>query len=287
MGKLEKKVAVITGAASGIGRATAIRFAGEGAAVVIADMNREGGEAAVRDCKENGGSAVFQLADVSSEEDVKGAVTRAVKEFGRLDVIYNNAGLGGAVGPLEKTSAENWDRTFSILLRAVFLGIKHAVPEMRKTGGGSIVSTASIAGIRGAAGLHAYCAAKAGVISLTRSAAIEFAKDKIRVNCICPGLIATPLTYNRIPGGEQTATQLFAAFQPWPRAGRPEDIAAMALFLASDDSEFVSGQAMVVDGAVTSGMGAGNMGQGSQGAALPPILEDEWSGPSFQMKRPS
>jgi hypothetical protein len=100
-------------------------------------------------------------------------------------------------------------------------------------------------------------------------------------------LIATPLTYNRIPGGEQTATQLFAAFQPWPRAGRPEDIAAMALFLASDDSEFVSGQAMVVDGAVTSGMGAGNMGQGSQGAALPPILEDEWSGPSFQMKRPS
>jgi len=287
MRKLEKKVAVITGAASGIGRATAIRFAGEGAAVVIADLNREGGEAAVRDCKENGGSAVFQLADVSSEEDIKGAVARAVKEFGRLDVIYNNAGLGGAVGPLEKTSAENWDRTFSILLRAVFLGIKHAVPEMRKTGGGSIVSTASIAGIRGAAGLHAYCAAKAGVISLTRSAAIELAKDKIRVNCICPGLIATPLTYNRIPGGEQTATQLFAAFQPWPRAGRPEDIAAMALFLASDDSEFVSGQAMVVDGAVTSGMGAGNMGQGSQGAALPPILEDEWSGPSFQMKRPS
>ena len=287
MGKLEKKVAVITGAASGIGRATAIRFAGEGAAVVIADLNREGGEAAVRDCKENGGSAVFQLADVSSEEDIKGAVARAVKEFGRLDVIYNNAGLGGAVGPLEKTSAENWDRSFSILLRAVFLGIKHAVPEMRKTGGGSIVSTASIAGIRGAAGLHAYCAAKAGVISLTRSAAIELAKDKIRVNCICPGLIATPLTYNRLPGGEQTATQLFAAFQPWPRAGRPEDIAAMALFLASDDSEFVSGQAMVVDGAVTSGMGAGNMGQGSQGAALPPMLEDEWSGPSFQMKRPS
>ena len=287
MGKLEKKVAVITGAASGIGRATAIRFAGEGAAVVIADLNREGGEAAVRDCKENGGRSVFQLADVSSEEDIKGAIARAVKEFGRLDIIYNNAGLGGAVGPLEKTSAENWDRSFSILLRAVFLGIKHAVPEMRKTGGGSIVSTASIAGIRGAAGLHAYCAAKAGVISLTRSAAIELAKDKIRVNCICPGLIATPLTYNRIPGGEQTATQLFAAFQPWPRAGRPEDIAAMALFLASDDSEFVSGQAMVVDGAVTSGMGAGNMGQGSQGAALPPILEDEWSGPSFQMKRPS
>src|SRR5712691_7568411 len=224
MPRLAKKVAVITGAASGIGRATAIRFAGEGAAVVIADLNREGGEAAVRDCKENGGSAVFQLADVSSEEDIKGAVNRAVKEFGRLDVIYNNAGLGGAVGALEKTTAENWDRSFAILLRAVFLGIKYAVPEMRKQGGGSIISTASIAGLRGAAGLHAYCAAKAGVISLSRSASIELAKDKIRVNCICPGLIATPLTYNRMPGGEQVATQLFAGLQPWPRAGRPEDI---------------------------------------------------------------
>ncbi len=285
MPRLAKKVAVITGAASGIGRATAIRFAGEGAAVVIADLNREGGEAAVRDCKENGGNAVFQLADVAREEDIKGAVDRAVKEFGHLDIIYNNAGLGGAVGPLEKTTADNWDRTFAILLRAVFLGIKYAAPEMRKAGGGSIISTASIAGIRGAAGLHAYCAAKAGVISLSRSASIELAKDKIRVNCICPGLIATPLTYNRLPGGEQAAAQLFAAFQPWQRAGRPEDIAAMALFLASDDSEFVSGQAMVVDGAVTSGMGAGNLAQGSQ-AAVPSMLDDEWSGPSFQMKRP-
>lgn len=284
MGKLERKVAVITGAASGIGRAAAIRFAGEGASVVVADLNREGGEATVRDCKENGGNAVFQLTDVAREEEVKGAVDRAVKEFGRLDVIYNNAGLGGAVGPLEKTTAENWDRSFAILLRAVFLGIKYATPELRKAGGGSIISTASIAGLRGAPGLHAYCAAKAGVISLTRSSSIELAKDKIRVNCICPGLIATPLTYNLIPGGEQAATQLFAAFQPWPRAGRPADIAAMALFLASDDSEFVSGQAMVVDGAVTSGMGAGNMPQGSQ--STPQMFEGDWAGPSFQTKRP-
>jgi len=284
MGKLEKKIAVITGAASGIGRAAAIRFAGEGATVVIADLNREGGEAVVRECKEQGGHAVFQRADVASEEDISGAINRAVREFGRLDIIYNNAGLGGAVGPLEKTTAENWDGTFSILLRAVFLGIKHAVPEMRKVGGGSIISTASVAGLRGAPWLHAYCAAKAGVISLTRSASIEFAKDKIRVNCICPGLIATPLTYNRLPGGESAATQLFAAFQPWPRAGRPEDIAAMALFLASDDSEFVSGQAMVVDGAVTSGMSAGNL---PRDQAIPAITDGEWSGPSFEMKRPS
>ncbi len=135
----------------------------------------------------------------------------------------------------------------------------------------------------GTPGLTAYGAAKAGVISVSKSSALEFAKDKIRVNCICPGLIATPLTYNRIPGGEQTATQLFQAFQPWKRAGRPEDIAAMALFLASDDSEFVTGQAMVVDGAVTVGLGA-NI-PGGQGATS--ILDDEWSGPSFEMKKPS
>jgi NAD(P)-dependent dehydrogenase (short-subunit alcohol dehydrogenase family) len=281
MARLEKKVAVITGAASGIGRSTAIRFAGEGATVVIADLNRDGGEATVRECRENGGNAVFQLTNVASEENIKGAVDRAVKEFGRLDIIYNNAGLAGAVGPLEKTTAENWDRSFSILLRAVFLGIKYAAPEMRKLGGGSIISTASIAGMRGVSELHAYCAAKAGVISLTRSAAIEFAKDKIRVNCICPGLIATPLTYNRIPGGEQAATQMFTGFQPWPRAGRPDDIAAMALFLASDESEFVSGQAMVVDGAATSGLG------GLPRAANQSMLEDEWSGPSFELKRPA
>jgi NAD(P)-dependent dehydrogenase (short-subunit alcohol dehydrogenase family) len=284
MGKLEKKIAVITGAASGIGRAAAIRFAGEGATVVIADLNRDGGDAVVRECKEQGSHAVFQLADVANEEDISGAINRAVKEFGRLDIIYNNAGLGGALGPLEKITAENWDRSFSILLRAVFLGIKHAVPEMRKVGGGSIISTASVAGLRGGPGLHAYCAAKAGVISLTRSAALEFAKDKIRVNCICPGVIATPLTYNRIPGGEAAATQLFAGVQPWPRAGRPEDIAAMALFLASDDSEFVSGQAMVVDGALTSGLGGGGL---AQARAIPPIIDEEWSGPSFQMKRQS
>ncbi len=288
MGKLDKKVAVITGAASGIGRATAIRFAGEGASIVIADLNREGGEAAVRDCKENGSSAVFQLTDVVSEENVKGAVDRALKEFGRLDIMYNNAGLGGAVGPLENVTADNWDRTFAILLRAVFLGIKHAVPAIRKTGGGSIINTASIAGLRGTPGLTAYGAAKAGVISVTRSAALEFAKDKIRVNCICPGLIATPLTYNRIPGGEQTATQLFSAFQPWKRAGRPEDIASMALFLAGDDAEFVSGQAMIVDGAATSGFGSLNPQQGQQGGGqMSQILDEEFSGPSFQMKKPS
>ena len=139
MGRLDSKVAVITGAASGMGRATAIRFAGEGAAVVISDLNQEGGESVVRDCRENGGRAVFQKTDVSSEAEIKAAVARAVSEFGRLDIIYNNAGIGGAVGPIDQVKVEDWDRTLGVLLRAVFLGIKHAVPEMRKAGGGSII----------------------------------------------------------------------------------------------------------------------------------------------------
>jgi NAD(P)-dependent dehydrogenase (short-subunit alcohol dehydrogenase family) len=275
-------VAVITGAASGIGRATAIRFAGEGAAVVIADLNREGGDSAVRDCKENGGNAVFQRTDVTQEGEIQAAVARAVKEFGRLDIIYNNAGLGGAVGPIEKITVENWDRSMAVLLRAVFLGIKHAVPEMRKAGGGSIISTASVAGLRGGPGLHAYCAAKAGVINLTRSAALELAKDKIRVNCICPGGINTPLIYRHVPGGEGISAQFLAHFQPLQRAGRPEDIAAMALFLAGDDSEWITGQEMVVDGGLTAGWGpqpAGG-GGGAQEALGP---QDGWSGPSFEI----
>jgi NAD(P)-dependent dehydrogenase (short-subunit alcohol dehydrogenase family) len=281
VGRLDKRVAVITGAASGIGRATAIRFAGEGAAMVIADLNKEGGEAAVRDCKENGGHAVFERTDVAQEADIQGAIARALKEFGRLDIMYNNAGLGGAVGPIEQITVENWDRSMAILLRAPFLGIKHAAPEMRKGGGGSIISTASVAGLRGGPRLHAYCAAKAGVINLTRSASLELAKDKIRVNCICPGGINTPLVYNRIPGGEQVAAQFLSLFQPIQRAGRADDIAVMALFLASDDAEWITGQAMIVDGGLTAGWGPSLQGQGQAvGNDLGSV--GGWSGPSFE-----
>src|SRR6202166_4031320 len=221
MDRLKGKVAVITGAASGIGRATAIKFAGEGAAVVIADLNVEGGEAAVRDCKENGGRAVFQKTDVSAEAEIKALVARAVKEFGRLDIMWNNAGIGGAVGPLEQITVEDWDRSQAVLLRGVFLGIKHSVPEMRKVGGGSIISTASIAGIRGFSGLHAYCAAKAGVVNLTRSAALEFAKDKIRVNCICPGGINTPILHRNQPGVKEAMEQGLAKGTPCSPRGAP------------------------------------------------------------------
>jgi NAD(P)-dependent dehydrogenase (short-subunit alcohol dehydrogenase family) len=252
MGRLENKVAVITGAASGMGRGTAIRFAGEGAAVVIADLNEEGGEAAVRECRENGGHAVFQKTDVANETDVRAAVALAVKEFGKLDIIYNNAGLVGAVGPIEGTPVEDWDRTFSVLTRGVFLGMKHATPEMRKNGGGSIVSTASIAGLFGGYGTHAYSAAKAAVVNLTRSVALEVAKYKIRVNCICPGGINTPI-FNVLTKDANQMEKLLATLSPLKRSGHSEDIANMALFLASDEAQFVTGQALVVDGGVTAG----------------------------------
>lgn len=252
MGRLDNKVAIITGAASGMGRGTAIRFAGEGANVVIADLNDDGGAAAVRECRENGGNAVFQKTDVSAEVDIAAAVARALKEFGKLDIIYNNAGLGGAAGSIEGTTVEDWDRSFAVLTRGVFLGMKHAVPAMRQNGGGSIISTASVAGLAGGYAPHAYTAAKAAVINLTRSVALEVAKHKIRVNCICPGGINTPI-FGMLSTDTNIIEQLLAAACPLNRAGHPEDIANMALFLASDESQWITGQAMIVDGGLTAG----------------------------------
>jgi NAD(P)-dependent dehydrogenase (short-subunit alcohol dehydrogenase family) len=280
MGRLDKKVAVITGAASGIGLATAIRFAGEGAAVVIGDLNEEGGEAAVRQCKENGGRAVFQKCNVQAESEIKALIDRALKEYGTLDILFNNAGLGGAVGTIEETTVENWDKTQAILLRAVFIGMKYAVPVMKESGGGSIISTASVAGLRGGAGPHSYSAAKAAVINLTRSVALEVGEHKIRVNCICPGGINTPLISNRIPGGQQTAEMFLSQIQALKRAGHPDDIANMALFLASDESEWITGTAMVVDGGLT----AGGSLFGQQAASQVPAVPGGFAGPSFETK---
>ncbi len=278
MGRLDGKVAVISGAASGIGRAAAIRFAAEGAALVIADLNVEGGAEVAHECIAGGGRAVFQPTNVENESEIKAAVDRAGAEFGRLDVMYNNAGLGGAVGPIEETTVENWDRTMAILLRSVFLGMKHAIPVMRAQGGGSIISTASVAGFMAGAP-HAYSTAKAGVINLTRSVAMQVGKDRIRVNCICPGLVNTPLVYNHVPGGAPVAAEVFANTQPIPRIGKPEDIAAIALFLASDESEWITGTAMVVDGGIALG---GNMFGANSPIPAPPA---GFSGPSFQRRR--
>ena len=277
MRRLENKVAVITGSASGMGRATAIRFSQEGASVVVADLNESGGESVVRECKENGGNAIFQKADVSSEEQVKAMIDRAVKEFGRLDITYNNAGIGGAIGPIENISVEDWDKTFAVLTRGVFLGIKHSIPIMCKQGGGSIISTASMAGLQGWNGIHAYSGAKAAVVNITRSAAIQLGRDRIRVNCICPGGIVTPMTYRGIPGGEEAAIKSMARLQPIPRAGRPEDIANMALFLASDESEWITGTAMVVDGGMIAGV---TIPTAQDQTDAPP--RSGFGGPSFQ-----
>jgi NAD(P)-dependent dehydrogenase (short-subunit alcohol dehydrogenase family) len=252
MGRLDNKVAVITGAASGMGRGTAIRFAGEGASVVIADLNEEGGAAAIRECLEKGGNAIFQKTDVTSETDIHATIARAVKEFGKLDIIFNNAGLVGAAGSIEQTAVDDFDRTYAVLVRGVFLGMKHAIPEMRKIGGGSIISTASVAGLAGGYGPHAYSAAKAAVINLTRSVSLEVAKHKIRVNCICPGGINTPI-FNALTPDANQMEQLLAGACPLKRAGHPEDIAAMALFLASDESRWITGTAMLVDGGLMAG----------------------------------
>lgn len=272
MGRLDHKVAVITGGASGIGAAAVKRFCAEGAAVVIADLNEAGGGALAKEIGAGGGRAMFQRVDVSVEADVQAAMQRAVSAYGRLDTVFNNAGLGGAIGPLEETSVEDWDRTQAILLRGVFLGIKHAIPHLRAAGGGSIISTASVAGLRGGAGPHSYSAAKAGVVNLTRTAALELGKDHIRVNCICPGGIVTPLLTSRFPGGSEALAPLMSVLQPIPRPGYPEDIAAMALFLASDEASFVTGAAMAVDGGFTAG-----------GSMIPMLPQPaEWAGPSFE-----
>jgi len=203
-----------------------------------------------------GGAAVYQHTDVADEDGVKTAVGRAIGEFGRLDIMFNNAGFGGAIGPIESTPVDEYDRTMHVLLRGPFLGMKHAAPIMKRQGSGSIISTASVAGLGGGRGPHIYSAAKAGVINLTRSVALELAEHGVRVNCICPGGIATPLLAGAMGAGEEVlgmVRKVLAAFQPVPRSGMPDDIAKTALWLAGDDSTFITGQAIVVDGGLMTG----------------------------------
>src|SRR4029079_8401766 len=251
MGRLQNKVAVVTGGASGMGRATVLRFLDEGAKVVIADFNAATGEDTVAEAARGGyADAVrFIRTDVAKEADIEAMIQLARDAFGSVDIVFNNAGVGGAIGPLTETTVEAWNSTCDVLAKVVFLGIKHAARVMRKQGrGGSIINTASIAGLSGDGGPLVYSAAKAAVISLSQSAAVELAGDRIRVNAICPGFIVTPLAQ----GANRDATQAaFAKSQPWPDYGRGEHIAGAALFLASDDSEFVTGEALIVDGGLT------------------------------------
>jgi NAD(P)-dependent dehydrogenase (short-subunit alcohol dehydrogenase family) len=276
---LTGKVAVITGAASGMGRAAAILFARQGAHVVLADLNAKGGEEAAAEASQAGARSVFQRTDVAQEADVAALVARATSEFGKLDILFNNAGIGGAVGPLEDIAVDDWDRTQAVCLRGVFLGMKHAIPAMRANGRGAIISTASIAGIDGYSGLHAYCAAKAGVVNLTRSAALQLARDFIRVNCIAPGGVSTPIVWNGAANKETVEGFLLNA-QPLPQVGRPEDIAHAALFLASDEAGFVTGHTLVVDGGATAG--ALNTAP-RRGQDAPPRSQRAFAGPSYEL----
>ncbi|MCY4012426.1 MAG: glucose 1-dehydrogenase [Gammaproteobacteria bacterium] len=258
MGRLSGKVAVVTGGASGMGAATVRRFVGEGARVVIADLQVDKGEAIAAECGE---ATSFIATDVGVEADVAAMVACAVDRFGRLDCLYNNAGFGGVSGTIDETDmGEPYARTVAGLLTGPVLGMKHAAPIMKAQGSGSIISTASVAGLRGGMGPHVYSALKAAVIGLTRSVAVELAPSGVRVNAICPGGIMTPifLAGRELKAGanvtlEEVLEPAFAAMQPVPRAGTGKDIADMALFLASDDSTFVTGQALVVDGGLTVG----------------------------------
>jgi len=256
-GRLDGKAAVITGGASGIGEATARLFVGEGCRVLIADIQDEKGE---RLTEELGGDSLYLHTDVRREADVEAAVGLIVEAFGRLDCMFNNAGISGAAGPIESVSVEGFDEIVGVLIRGVFLGIKHAAPVMKRQGSGSIINTASVAGLRAGYGNHIYSAAKGAVIQLTRSVAMELGERGVRVNCICPGFIATPmigrargLSIEEADNSVERIKDLFTETQPIRRSGLTEDVARAALWLASDDSSFVNGHALVVDGGVIGG----------------------------------
>lgn len=245
--RLKDKVAVITGGASGIGLATAEKFMSNGAKVVIGDLNEEVTASANTYLKSQGydGQFVFRRVDVSNEADVEALMADAKTHFGGLDIAFNNAGIAGAIGPITEVDVDHWDKTFAVMTRGVFLGVKHAARHMKERGGGSIINTSSIAGLASGVIPTAYAAAKAAVVSLTRNCALELAEHRIRVNCVCPGIIFTPLMHQ---GREEVAKAVADTIQPWPDRGEPEHVANGVLYLASDDSAFVTGEAHVIDG---------------------------------------
>jgi NAD(P)-dependent dehydrogenase (short-subunit alcohol dehydrogenase family) len=253
MARLQGKRAIVTGAGSGIGRASAKLFAAEGAAVLAVDKTAGAVEETVSQIKRAGGKAIAVTADAGSEADVQGFVATALAELGGLDVVYANAGIGGGLVPLLEQTVEYWQEILRVNLIGPFLAIRHSAPAMIKQGKGSIICTASVAGLRANAGGHPYSASKAGVISLVQTSANSFAGTGLRINAICPGLIETGMTQPlferaRAHGSGDKIGQL----NPLRRYGEPEEIAAAALFLASDEASYVNGQAIAVDGGLSS-----------------------------------
>lgn len=253
MGRLNQKSAVVTGAGSGIGQASAVLFAAEGAKVVIADANADGLAQTQSKIEASGGQAISHCLDIAREENVTKLVETCQQEFGSLDVIYANAGISGGRVPLLEGAPDEWLEILRVNLIGPFLAIKHGAPKMVAQGGGSIICTASVAGLRSGAGAAPYSASKAGVISLVQTSANQLAGTKVRINAICPGLIETGMTKPvfdraREKGSEGKIGQL----NPLKRAGVPDEIANTALFLASDESSYVNGQAIAVDGGLSS-----------------------------------
>ena len=247
MGELTGKVAVVTGASAGIGRAAAEALAAAGAKVVLADRDVPRGEEAAEVIRAEGWEATFVPVDVADDAQVAAMVRTTVERYGGLDVAFNNAGIEGAQAPTAECTPENWDETLAINLTGVWSCMRHEIPAMLERGGGSIVNCASVAGLVGFTGIPAYTASKHGVVGLTRTAALEYATAGIRVNAVCPGVIDTEMV-DRFTGGQPEAEAAMTAMEPVGRLGRPEEVADAVVWLCSERASFVTGQAIAVDG---------------------------------------
>jgi NAD(P)-dependent dehydrogenase (short-subunit alcohol dehydrogenase family) len=250
MGMLDGKVTLVTGAGGGIGRSTAIVLGAAGARVMVSDISTRRGEETARMVRETGAQTEFFKADVSRASDVEAMVAAAVKRWGRLDCAHNNAGISGNIASVVDDTEENWDRTLAVDLKGVWLCMKYEIAQMLKQGGGSIVNTASTAGLLGAVRMGAYAAAKHGVVGLTRTAALECARSNIRINAICPGVVGTPVILQWFEENERLKRSMIAQ-EPIGRVGNPEEIANAVVWLFSDRASFVTGAAIPVDGGLT------------------------------------